>query len=62
MAFRIEQFKCKECNEEQEQMITNGDGEAEDPCKFCEAKAESLERIMSTSVHGRHVSWSKWSV
>ena len=62
MPYRIEQFKCIECNKEQEQLVNNTDGEAEEPCEFCGAESQDLERIMSTSVHGRHISWSKWTV
>lgn len=62
MAYKLFEFKCTACGEEQEQMISNTEMKPEDPCKKCEAPAEKLEPQMSAGAHGRHVSWSRWAV
>lgn len=62
MAYMLIEFTCKDCTKVQEQFITNKNQKAEDPCKVCGAEPKKLKANISNSAHGKHVTWSKWSV
>lgn len=55
-----QEFQCTRCNLIQEQLVTNKDHDAEDPCKGCSAPKQELSKVIS--VTGQHVSWSQWRV
>jgi translation initiation factor 2 beta subunit (eIF-2beta)/eIF-5 len=58
----MQEFKCQECEEQQEQLITNKEKKAEEKCSKCGADSNKLLPIIGNPLHARHVSWSKWSV
>jgi uncharacterized Zn finger protein len=62
MAFKLLDFECQECSEVQEQLVENGEDQADYPCTKCGAPPEKLKMKLATSTHGSHVSWSKWKV
>ena len=58
MSFFSQDFICTKCEEVQEQIVTNQEHDAEDPCNKCGAAPEKLERKISAT--GKHVTWSLW--
>lgn len=62
--YKIYQFKCKLCQTEQEQMVSNTKGKAEDPCKQCGAEAKELKNVIANPANGtgKNVTWGKWAI
>lgn len=60
MAYKLYEFKCDKCEEVQEQLVSNTEGKAEDPCKKCDADPKNLQQVIANSLHGKHFSWSRW--
>lgn len=63
MAFRMQQFRCKKCEKEFEELLNSQDPDqvVECPKEFC--GSTDVERILSVgSGKGAHHSWGKWKV
>lgn len=66
MALRMQDFKCKACDNVQEELVaTSSDAseyQAERDCDKCGAGHDQMEPVLGLGAHGKHVSWSKWRV
>lgn len=62
MAFRIDDYKCEECEHITEHMLNTRDENP--PALECEeCKSTKLVKVISVGAgKGGHISWSKWRV
>jgi putative FmdB family regulatory protein len=65
MAFRMQQFRCKKCKNEFEQLVNTSDVDPDKDveCPMISCMSQDVERILAVgSGKGGHISWSKWRV
>lgn len=61
MAFKIQDFECKDCGEVTEILLDSRDPEQKVECAKCQST--NVSPILSPGTGNKtHISWSKWRV